>query len=634
MHTDDVLWTKLHVPRVPSTLVDRPRLAERLERALDRPGITLLSAPAGSGKSVLLAEACRRRAGPVAWMSVDEHDNDPVRFWRHVAASLDLALGDGSGVLDAVDRSTRATGGAGADHVATAIVNTLATDDAVEVVIVLDDYHLIDDTDVHASVRFLLDHAPSTLHVAIATRADPPLDLARWRARARLVEIRSADLRFTADESGDLLRHVSGAVVSDHVVAALTARTEGWAAGLQLAGLSLDGRDDAESFADDFGGDHRFVLDYLAEEVLDRLDPSVRSFLLETSILDRLCGPLCDAVTGREDGQGMLEAVERVNLFVTPLDEVRGWWRYHHLFADLLRVRLGQRTEDDVAELHRRAARWHEAAGDVNPAVRHALDAGETRWAAELIERYADELLLRREGATLERWFRRFPAGLLDSRRFVLAQARTAIYGGRISEAERLLDRADELASESTPSASEMATAGTAGPLSAPDPTSTLLRAFVAHMRGDADGAATLSAPVAEEFDDSTIVGLIARWHLAAAPWLRGSVSEAEPAIAANIAAWRRIGEHDRAAWSARYLGQVQVAGGRLDDALATFEDVLERDADQTEADSPAAGVAHVGIAEIAYERNDLDLARLHARLGVSKCVDFISSRPRAPGWR
>ncbi len=633
MHTDDVLWTKLHVPQVPSTLVDRPRLADRLARALDRPGIALLSAPAGSGKSVLLAEACRRRSGPVAWMSVDEHDNDPVRFWRHVAASLDVALGDGSAVLDALDRPTGASGQNGVDRVVAALVNALAVEGAIDVAIVLDDYHLIDDTDVHASLRFLLDHAPPTLHVAIATRADPPLDLPRWRARARLVEIRAADLRFTADEGGDLLQHVTGLLMPDHVAAALTERTEGWAAGLQLAGLSLEGRDDVESFAASFGGDHRFVLDYLTEEVLHRQDPSVRSFLLETSILDRLAGPLCDAVTGRDDGQETLEAIERLNLFVTPLDDIRGWWRYHHLFADLLRVRLRQRPEDDVAGLHRRAADWYEAAGDVNSAVRHALEAGETRRAARLIEHHADELLLRREGATLQRWFRRFPPGHLDSRRLVLAQARTAIYGGRIAEAENLLDRADELTGEPDEAVVDGTPAEVPGPLSTPEPTASLLRAFVAHLRGDADLAVSLAAPLVDEFDDATMIGLIARWHLAAAPWLRGAVREAEPALAANIAAWRRIGEHDRAAWSARYLGQIQVAQARLDDALATYEEVLALDADLTEADSPAAGVAHVGIAEIAYERNELDVARLHARLGVSKCEDFISTQALADGW-
>ncbi len=634
MHAaDDVLWTKLHVPHRPPTFVARPRLAGRLDQSLAHPGVTVVSAPAGSGKSVVLADACHRRTGPAGWVSLDQHDNDPVRFWRHVAASLDQALGDASGVLAAVEQSTRASSTLGDEIHPTAIVNVLPSD-GVDVALILDDYHVIDAEAIHASVRHLLEFAPPALHIAIGTRADPPIKLPRWRARGRQTEIRAADLLFTAAEGGALLRQVAGTGISDDAAAALTERTEGWAVGLQLAGLSLERRDDVESFAAAFTGQHRFVLDYLAEEVLDRQAANVREFLLQTSILDRLCGSLCDAVTGRSDGQQMLEAIESVNLFVTPLDDLRGWWCYHQLFADLLRVRLQQRPDDQLADLHRRAADWHDANGDVNHAIRHALDAGDRRRAAQLIEHHADELLLRREGATLQRWFDRFPPGLLDSRRLALAQARVAVYGGRVGEAEELLDRADALGSASAPPASEIPADRSAGPLSDLDPMSTLLRAFVAHMRGDADGAVELAARAAGGIDDdSSVIALIAHWHLATAPWLRGAVTEAEPALATNIEAWRNAGEHDRAAWAAHYLGRIQLAHGRLDDAFATYHEVLERDADQAEADSPAAGVAHVGIAEIAYRRNELDVARLHARLGISKCAEFVYTQALADGW-
>ena len=256
----------------------------------------------------------------------------------------------------------------------------------------LDDYHLIDSEPVHASLRFLLEHLPPGLHLVLASRADPPLALARLRARGQLAELRAADLRFTAEEAAALLGEAAGPDVAVPRVAALAARTEGWAAGLQLAALSLRGQGDAAGFVAAFSGSHRYVLDYLAEEVLDRQAEQVRTFLLETSVLERLSGPLCDAVTGRADSQAMLEEVERAGLFLVPLDEVRGWWRYHHLFADLLRARLQQEQPDRIAELHRNAAAWYRGA---RAGRRRDPARGRRRgavWAARLIEQQFDEL--------------------------------------------------------------------------------------------------------------------------------------------------------------------------------------------------------------------------------------------------
>jgi LuxR family maltose regulon positive regulatory protein len=327
----------------------------------------------------------------------------------------------------------------------TALINELAADPGPdEVLLVLDDYHLVDSGPVHESVAFLLENLPAGLRVVVSGRADPPLPLARLRARGQLAELRAADLRFTPVEAAALLGEAAGPGLPGAAVAALVARTEGWAAGLQLAGLSLRGHADAAGFAAAFSGSHRFVLDYLADEVLDGQTGQVRAFLLETSVLERLSGELCDAVTGRAGGQAMLAGIERAGLFVVPLDEVRGWWRYHHLFADLLRARLQAEQPGRVQALHRAAAAWSEEHDLADDAVRHALTAGDAAWAARLVERHVEELLGRSEGATLRRWLSALPAeSVRDRPRLCLAQAYGAAMGFQLEALEALLDDAE-----------------------------------------------------------------------------------------------------------------------------------------------------------------------------------------------
>ena len=294
----------------------------------------------------------------------------------------------------------------------TALVNELADQSGEDdLLLVLDDYHLVSSEPVHASVGFLLEHRPPGLHLVLASRSDPPLPLARLRGRGQLAELRATELRFTFEEAAALLREAAGPGLPDAVAAALAARTEGWAAGLQLAGLSLRGQSDAAGFVAAFSGSNRYVLDYLADEVLAGQTEQVRGFLLETSVLERLSGELCDAVTGRTGSQALLEQVERAGLFLAPLDEVRGWWRYHHLFADLLRARLQQEQPGQVAQLHRNAAAWFEGHGLADDAIRHAVAAGDMVWAARLIEQHFDAVYsLRGEGATLQRWLAALPS--------------------------------------------------------------------------------------------------------------------------------------------------------------------------------------------------------------------------------
>src|SRR5215469_7762344 len=379
---DVLLATKLHVPRPQPGFVPRPRLVEALGEGLAR-GRVLVCAPAGFGKTALLADWARGGGRPVAWLGLDGGDSDPARFGRYAVAALDRAR---PGLAGRVGPLLSPPPARSFGALVTALINELAADPGPdELLLVLDDYHLVDSGPVHEAVAFLLENLPPGLRVVVSGRADPPLPLARLRARGQLAELRAADLRFTGEEAAALLSESAGPGLPGTAVAALVARTEGWAAGLQLAGLSLRGRADAAGFAAAFGGSHRFVLDYLTDEVLDGQPGPVRAFLLETSVLERLSGELCDAVTGRADSQAMLQDIERAGLFLVPLDEVRGWWRYHHLFADLLRSRLQAEQPGREQALHRAAAAWCEEHDLADDAVRHTLAAGNTAWAARLV---------------------------------------------------------------------------------------------------------------------------------------------------------------------------------------------------------------------------------------------------------
>jgi LuxR family maltose regulon positive regulatory protein len=451
----------------------------------------------------------------------------------------------------------------------------------------------------------------------LASRADPPLPLARLRARGQLAELRERDLRFTPKEAAELLRTAVGSELPEAAVAALGDRTEGWVAGLQLAALSLRGRGDITEFVEGFSGSHRYVLDYLTEEVLDRQPKQLRSFLLETSVLGRLSGPLCQAVTGRADSQQLLEQVERANLFLVPLDEVRGWWRYHHLFADLLRARLNQEQPERIPALHQAAAAWSERHGLVDDAIRHALAAGDAVWAARLIERHFDDLLRRNEDATLHRWLQALPTEVVRSRpRLCLAQALWAWIGGRLEAVEPLLADAERAFAGVAEEPYEPSV-GRATSLVANVPAAiATFRAGLACMQGDADRATRFGhQALAQLTDADRTLRSFARWYLAVAEWLRGRLPEAEQALAGLVAEQRGAGER----YFARLcydLGQVQRAQGRLGAALATYQQALDAAGGAARL-LPPAGMALVGQAGVLYERGELEAARDRATEGV-----------------
>jgi len=644
-----LLATKLHVPAPQPGFVPRPRLAEALGEGLTR-GRVLVCAPAGFGKTALLADWARGSGRAVAWVGLDGSDSDPARFWRYVVAALDrVRPGLAGRVGPTPSRSF--------EELVTALINELAADPGpVDVLLVLDDYHLVDSGPVHESVAYLLENLPPGLRVVVSGRADPPLPLARLRARGQLAELRAADLRFTTEEAAALLGEASGQGLPGTAVTALVARTEGWAAGLQLAGLSLRGHADPAGFATAFSGSHRFVLDYLADEVLDGQPAEVRAFLLDTSVLDRLSGELCDAVTGRTDSQAMLQDIERAGLFLVPLDEVRGWWRYHHLFADLLRARLLAEQPGRVPALHRAAAAWCDEHGLADDAVRHALAAGDAAWAARLVERNVETLLGRSEGATLRRWLTALPAeSVRDRPRLCLAQAFGAAQGFQVDALAALLDDTERALAMSGDEP-YWDPAGRAVSVLANVPAGiAFLHAVLARLRGDSALATEYNQrALAELGEDDWLMHSFVRWNQAVADWLGGRLGPAEGGLAEVLAerraadeAVRRIGREPAAvlrgveggagffagflAMRVCYdLGRVQRTQGNLDAALATYREALGAAGQNSQP--PHLGPAHVGLAEVLYERNELADALGHATVGVALCRQLVFTAPVASG--
>ena len=519
----------------------------------------------------------------------------------------------------------------------TALINELADQPgAGEMLLVLDDYHLIDAQPVHTSLGFLLEHRPAALRLVLASRADPPLGLARLRARGQLAELRAAELRFTVEEAAALLRQAVGPALPEAAVAALTARTEGWVAGLQLAGLSLRQQLRCGRVRGDLLGQPP-----LRPGLSDRGGAGAPAGCRSAAFCWRhrswsgCRAALCDAVTGRPGGQAMLERLERANLFLVPLDEVRGWWRYHQLFADLLRARLLEHQPGQAAQLHRNAAAWCEEHGLADDAVRHAVAAGEMIWAARLIERHFDALYnLHGEAATIQRWLSAMPADLVRSRpRLLLAQAALADASGRVEAVEGLLDDADRAPAGAADEPFEPSAGRAASMLVNVPATIALHRCYLAQLRGDAEGTvAFASRALAESGEGEWLLRSTAQGFLAVAEWLRGRLTEAERAFVSGIAGWRAAGQHTATAWGCYQLGQVQRAQGRLDAAVRTCQQALEATAGPGPTPLPAAGPAYVGLGEVAYQRNELDTALQHVTEGIALCRRFVYTASLATG--
>ena len=499
MQQDLLLQTKLHVPPIRSELVSRPRLIERLNSG--RAGkLALISAPAGFGKTTLVAEWVRglrqaEAADRVAWLSLDEDDNDLARFLVYVVAALRaVEAGAGKGMLSRL----RSPQPPPAEDVLTVLINEMSAMPG-RMILVLDDYHLIEAPAIHQALAFLLEHLPQQMCLVIATREDPYLPLARLRVRNQLTELRAKDLRFTSSEAAAFLTQATGLELSVKDLAALEIRTEGWIAGLHLAAVSMRSHEDVTGFVRSFTGSHRFVLDYLLEEVLDRQPEPVQTFLLQTAILDRLSGPLCDAVrfggaeppAGQDDGQAVLETLDRANLFIVPLDDERHWYRYHHLFADLLRQRLRQERPERIATLHRQAGVWLDQAGYADEAIDHALHAGDLAWAASLMEVHADAAWRRGEHAKLRTWLDSLPlAAIRANPRLCVYHTWYLFLDGHQDEAEQALQACEEMLGAQPDPDAGASPSFRRGRLSAADKElmrgrAAVIRAFIATYLGD-----------------------------------------------------------------------------------------------------------------------------------------------------
>jgi ATP/maltotriose-dependent transcriptional regulator MalT len=605
-----LLSSKYRLPIQRPGTVPRRRLVQRLGAATRAP-LAVLSAPVGFGKTTLLTQWLAESSADGAagaWLSLDRRDNDPVLFWIYVVTAMQAAV---PGLGDSALRML-ATSSFPDDATLAALLNEVEGL-SIDLVVVLDDYHVIESPEVHERMTFVLDHQPPQLHLILATRSDPPLPMAQIRARGQLVEVRAADLRFSVEEAALYLNDSMGLGLSDEDVAALEGRTEGWIAALQLAALSLQGRADASAFVARFAGDDHYVVDYLAEQVLARQPGDVEDFLLETSVLESLTGPLCDAVTGREGGKATLVALERANLFVVPLDDRRQWYRYHHLFADVLHAHLLDERPGEVGELHRRASVWFEAHDDTSQAISHALAGGDTNRAANLMELAMPMMRRERREAELARWVRALPDDVLRTRpvlavAFVgaLTQAlRFDTVAERLDQVEGLLRSVDGTWPEqpppdvividqdnyrALPAHIEMYRAALA--LSNAD-----LEETITHAR-DALALAPPDDPLARSAAGA-LAGL--------ASWSTGDLSGAYAAYTESVAGLTSAGFLADVLGCTITLGDIRRTQGELSAAVRTYRRALDLAA-STEGTEPLRGTAdmHVGLAGVLLERNNL----------------------------
>jgi LuxR family maltose regulon positive regulatory protein len=591
-----ILTTKLHVPPLRSGHVPRPRLLAPLNAGPDC-RLTLVSAPAGYGKTTLVVEWLAQSQGPgrkVAWVSLDEQDNDPVRFVTHLVAALRRVS---EGVGEAALSLMQAPQPPPPEAVIGSLINDLASLPS-PFVLALDDYHVIHEMSIHRQLGFLVEHQPPQVRLVMITREDPPLPLARLRARGQMVEIRQQDLRFSREECAAFLTQAMGLQVAPPDIAALERRTEGWIAGLQLAGLSMQGREDLPGYIEAFTGSSRYVLDYLIGEVLEQQPAEVQDFLMRTSILGRLTSGLCDAVTQREDSQRILQMLDQRNLFVVPLDQSRTWYRYHHLFAELLAQRLRSTQAQAETGLHRRAGEWFAAEGLVPEAIHHALAAPDWERAADLVEGESVTMLRRGELVSLLGWLKALPPDVVLKRPELSRDYGWALtLTGQLEAAERFLQSAEAAAG------GDHALLGT------------ILVAQAYHLRARGDNAGAIERgqraldllPESDPLSRSLVALTLGLSH-----WSRGSLEEAETALQEVDRAGRQSRNHYARMTALSYLGVIQGIHGRLRGAAEMCRQAIE-----IGGQSPPVAPAHIELGALLYEWNDLEPAAHHLQIGI-----------------
>ncbi len=627
-----ILQTKLYVPPIRPELVSRPRLIGRLNAGLPAGKLAVVSAPAGFGKTTLVSEWVDRLRSAsvhegqsgcaVAWLSLDESDNDLTRFLVYLIAALQtIEVSVGKGVLSALQNPQPPP----TEAILTSLINEITAFPG-RMILVLDDYHRIEAQPIHGALTFLLEHLPPQMHLVIVTREDPLLPLARLRVRGQLTEVRVADLRFTPSEAAEFLNQVMSLNLSVEEVTALESRTEGWIAGLQMAALALHeilstpGRMDTASFIRAFTGSHRFVLDYLVEEVLQRQPEPVRSFLLQTSILDRLCGPLCDAVTGREGSKEMLEALEQGNLFVIPLDDQRQWYRYHHLFADVLQAHLWEDLPRQSPTLHRRASEWYEQNDYPPDAIRHALAAEDFERAAGLIELAWPAMDISYQSATWLGWVKALPDELVRTRPVLSRDYAGALLDGgemeaaeaRLREAERWLDATANTSAWPEAPSTEMVVVDKEQFRSLPASIASA-RAYRALALGNVPATvkyARRALTLVPENDQVRRTQATALLGLA--EYASGDLQAAERSLLDFQASMRQAGDIATAIGITFVLANIKLAQGRLREAVSAYQQSLQLVASRDAPLPIGTPDLYRGLGELLCEQGDLEAAAQH----------------------
>lgn len=620
-----LLTTKLYIPSRRPNLVPRPRLMARLEEALRlRRQLTLVLAKAGSGKTTVVSEWLHQQERPAAWLSLDANDNDPRRFFIYLVAALHtLKIEIGAAVLSQLEAVPLSQ----AENLVAELINDVASG-SIPFLLVLDDYHVIQDEWIHQAVGFLAEHQPPEMHLILVTRVDPPLPLARLRGRGQMTEIRDQDLRFTAEEAVWFVNKVMELDLPAEAVSTLERRTEGWIVGLQMAALAMQARismqgrqqdGDLVAFVEAFGGTNRFILDYLMEEVLKQQSPAVQDFVIETSILERMCGPLCDAVRFGEakkvrhkvvpcDSQAMLAQLEQANLFVTSLDDERRWYRYHHLFADLLKRTLVQRrSEEEICELYRRASRWHQDEGSLEEAMIYAMAAQDFERAASMIVENIVSMLSRSEVPVLLGWIEQLPEQIVSSRPWIdVYRANTMALTGRLDEVDSLLDGVEKRIDPGAPHAPELL-----GHIAA-------VRAYAANLRGDAARAIEMAALTERYLREGNLTARgMAAFALADTCFAGDDMDGASQASLNMLRVGEKTGRLLMGVPALCDLAATNKVQGRLHQAEGLYARARQWMVERNGLDSRVRCPYEFGLADLLREWNQLEAACEHAMTGV-----------------
>lgn len=628
-----LLRTKLYIPLFRPNLIARTHLVERLASGLERK-LTLISAPAGFGKSTLLSECAGRCQRPLAWIALDKGDNDPSRFLSYLIAALqriEMEVGE-SAMLALLSPQPPAL-----DSLITGLINEIA-EIATPFVLVLDDYHVITNPEIQNALFYLIEHLPPNLHMIIASRADPPWPLARLRARGDMVEFRASDLRFTAEEATEFLNDTMGLKLTADDVVELESRTEGWIAGLQMAALSMKGRQDVSSFIKSFSGSHRFILDYLVEEVLEIQSSQLQEFLFKTAIFDRMNAPLCKAILGESqvsemeipvgDGeeankqiltsaQEILEYLDAANLFVISLDEERCWYRYHHLFADLLRSRLVETQAEEIGKLHRRASEWYEEQGLVAEAVNHAIAADDFDRTAQLVSSHALAMIYHGELKTILEWLDALPEEVVTTRPWLcIAHAWGMVSAGQVEETEQMLNRAET------------------GLTNIDETQPEEVERILGHIFAIQTYASWLIGDIAAAIEQARkSLGYLPEWDLLIRAWsssllgsmlrIEGDLSAAGEAYSQSIAMSLRAGDYNFAIDTLWERGVLEHRQGKLHQVMHTCQEALQLEEDYVRSGGrrlPATGYTYARMSMIHTEWNELEAAVQYAHQGVDLC--------------